>query len=127
MRPLLTHARAHTSNAKSTSTKSSKDVKSASNGSKGGPLSPVWSPPLPSSPRNVYQTLDEYSPDLENGDSSFEMKHWPQTRQNARFGSYETHATPSADFHSILRSERLGREKDPVSSLEPQYVGPARI
>ncbi len=86
MRPLLTHAKAHTSHAKSTSTKSSRDIKSASSGSKGGPLSPMWSPPPPSSPRNApYQSLDEDFPDLENGDSSFEMNKWPQTRQNARF------------------------------------------
>ncbi|CAF9914890.1 MAG: hypothetical protein ALECFALPRED_009845 [Alectoria fallacina] len=60
MRPLLTLAKAHTSHAKSTSTKSSKDIKSASNGGKGGPLSRIWSPPPPSSPgKGPYRSLDE--------------------------------------------------------------------
>lgn len=125
MRPLITHAKARTSTTKSTSTKSSKDIKLASSGSKGGPLSPM------SSPRKApYQSLDEYFPDVENGDGSLEMKKWPQTRQNARFDAY---ANPSQDsgrdrsFHSILRSEKFGNEGVPVSLLEPSYVGPSRI
>ncbi len=134
MRPLLTHAKAHTSHANSTSTKSSKDIKSASSGSKEGPLSPMWSPPPPSSPRNApYQSLDEDFPDLEKGDSSFEMNKWPQTRQNARFESHEIYANSSPafgqdrPFHSTLKSERFGKEKPIVSWVEPRYIGPARI
>ncbi|KAL9077488.1 MAG: hypothetical protein Q9161_000334 [Pseudevernia consocians] len=134
MRPLLTRAKAHTSHAKSTSTKSSKDMKFASSGSKGGPLSPMWGPPPPSSSRKApYQNLDEYLPGLENGDSSFEMKTSPQTRENTRFESHETYANPSRDFgqdrpfHSILSSERFGKEEPPVSLLEPRYIGPASI
>ena len=134
MRPLLTRAKAHTSHAKSASSKPSKDIKSASSGSKGGPHSPVWSPYPPLSPRKApYQSLDEYFPDLEDGGSSFEMEKSPQAQQNARFESHEICAIPlrgleqDRPFHSLLRSERFGKERAPVSLLEPRYIGPARI
>ncbi|KAF6225737.1 hypothetical protein HO133_009739 [Letharia lupina] len=134
MRPLLTRAQAHTSHAKSTSTKSLRTLNFVSSGSKGGPLSPIWSPPSPSSPRKApYQSLDEYLPDLENGDSSFGMKKSPRTWQNARFDSHATYANPSPGFgqdrpfHSTLRSEEFGKENPPLSLLEPRYVGPARF
>lgn len=131
MRPLLTRAKGHTSNTKSTSTKSSKDIKFATSRSKGGPL---WSPPPPSSPRKApYQNLDEYFPDLENGDSTLEMKTSPQAGQNARFETHENFAKPSATFGhagstaSILRPERSAKDNVPIALLEPRYIGPARI
>lgn len=131
MRPLLARAKVHTPHAKGTSTKSSKDIRSAGSGGKGGPLSPIWSPPPPSCAKKApYETLDEDLPDLEKADGCFEMGKWPQTLQNARF---ESNVSPSLDFRqerpfqSILRSERRGKERVPVSLLEPRYIGPARI